>query len=67
MLDCWKNYNKIGLKGLQLDDHFGTPVSLGKTKVSMNKAIHFLSAKLRSDKIISRDNKIYLTLSPSTL
>lgn len=36
LLDAVDGYKALGLKGVQLDDHFGTPVGLGGTASEMN-------------------------------
>ena len=63
MNDCWINYSSQfqNFKGLQLDDHFSSPVSLGKTKESMDNAMKYLNENLKFN------NNMLLSLSPSTL
>jgi uncharacterized lipoprotein YddW (UPF0748 family) len=60
--DCWTNYSKLGLKGLQLDDHFSSPVSLGRTKESMDNAMQRVRKELQV-----LDKEVFLSLAPSPL
>jgi len=57
--DSWTNYSEKGLKGVQLDDHFSSPVSLGKNTESMTSAMKYVHESMSS--------KVVLSLSPSTL
>lgn len=59
MNDAIDGYSLSGLKGVQLDDHFGSPVSLGKSIASMNNAMSYVNKNLR--------NNSFLSLSPGTL
>lgn len=58
--DCWETYSKNGLRSIQLDDHFSSPVSLGRTTQSMTSAMEYVRKGL--SKIGAT-----LSLSPSTL
>jgi uncharacterized lipoprotein YddW (UPF0748 family) len=59
MNDAVSGYASKGLKGVQLDDHFACPVSLGCTTGDMNLAASTVSAKVSSS--------VKLSLSPATL
>lgn len=66
MGDAWTGYSLLGLKGLQLDDHFASPVSFGKNLTSMNNAMEYVRKYLLAQK--DSEGKIpILSLSPSTL
>ena len=66
MGDAWTGYSSLGLKGVQLDDHFASPVSLGKNFTSMNNAMEYVREYLQTQKD-SQGNVPILSLSPSTL
>ena len=59
MNDTIDGYSIYGLKGVQLDDHFGSPISLGRSISSMNNAMSFINMNLRITTILS--------LSPATI
>lgn len=52
-----KSYFDLGLMGVQLDDHFASPISLGRTSTQMDSAMSFIRTNYRYN----------LSLSPSTL
>ena len=60
--DCISGYSSRGLKGVQLDDHFGSPVELGRTQADMDAAMKYIS-----DEVKSTGLNVDLSLSPSTL
>lgn len=62
MMDAISGYTSLGLKGVQWDDHFGTPVSLGRTISDMDNAMKYMS-----DAVKSSTTKSIMSLSPSTL
>ena len=66
MSDAWTGYASLGLKGVQLDDHFASPVSLGKNYTSMNNAMEYVRAYLQKT-MDDEGNAPILSLSPSTL
>lgn len=59
MTDAITTYASQGLKGVQLDDHFATPVELGRTAADMDNAMSTIRSMLPSP--------FQLSLSPSTL
>ena len=42
MKDAIVNYGPKGLRGVQLDDHFATPIGLGRSKTSMDSAMNYI-------------------------
>jgi len=60
MNDCWSNYKGKGLKGLQLDDHFSSPVSLGRSHSDMTSAMKTVHGNVAS-------RGMTFSLAPSTL
>eukprot|EP00002_Diphylleia_rotans_P013844 TRINITY_DN2695_c0_g1_i1.p1 TRINITY_DN2695_c0_g1~~TRINITY_DN2695_c0_g1_i1.p1 ORF type:complete len:378 (-),score=47.83 TRINITY_DN2695_c0_g1_i1:291-1424(-) len=60
--DAIDGYAALGLKGVQLDDHFGSPVSLGATASEVNALMSRISADIRA-----RNPAMVRSLSPSIL
>mmetsp|Transcript_49142 Transcript_49142/g.63093 ORF Transcript_49142/g.63093 Transcript_49142/m.63093 type:complete len:320 (+) Transcript_49142:91-1050(+) len=60
MNDAIIGYTNQGLKGVQLDDHFASPVSLGRNSTDMTNAASYIHSQISSSSIV-------LSLSPSTL
>ena len=62
MSDAILTYGPKGLKGVQWDDHFSTPVELGRTVEDMDNAMAYMSA---AQKAASQQS--VMSLSPNTL
>jgi len=58
--DAIVGYSELGLKGVQLDDHFGTPVELGRTQASMNALMLSIHNNVQAA-------GSFFSLSPNTL
>lgn len=56
----------IGLRGVQLDDHFASPVALGKTTQSMDAAMQYIRSTISGVASTTTPYSI-LSLSPCTL
>lgn len=65
MLDAVNGYASKGLKGVQLDDHFASPVSLGRTAADMDAAAAYIRSVIPASTPTSPAPA--LSLSPSTL
>jgi len=61
MLDAVKGYMSKGLKGVQWDDHFATPVGLGRTSYQMDSAMSYMRSSLKTVP------GAVMSLSPATL
>jgi uncharacterized lipoprotein YddW (UPF0748 family) len=64
--DALDLYVPLGLRGIQLDDHFGYPVSLGGSTTVMNSFMHRVHTMVELFRVRHR-NTLLLSLSPSIL
>lgn len=63
--DSVNHYSPLGLKGIQLDDHFGYPVSLGGSISVMNEFMNKIHHMVESYNSNQEESKILLSLAPS--
>jgi len=66
MTDAILQYGSKGLRGVQLDDHFASPISLGKTTKSMDSAMQYIRQTISGVASTTVPTTV-LSLSPCTL